>query len=160
MCWPTGWSCSTRDLIAQEGAPDAVYARPADSFVARFLGCPNLLPVQGAASTAGQWMTSIGPLPRDLLAVTPGTTPPRYVLLPTAAELVGATAGAAAGMIVRGHVVRTSFRGDVWRVHMAPDADPALRLTFDLRAVANPLPGAGAAIAVEIDPQRLVAIPE
>ena len=124
--------------IAQEGAPDAVYARPADSFVARFLGCPNLVPVQAAASTAEEWMTPIGPLPRDAVPVMPGASPPGYVLLPTAGALAGPAVGVASGIVVRGHVVRTTFRGDVWRVHLAPDADPALRLTFDLRAPDRP----------------------
>jgi ABC-type Fe3+/spermidine/putrescine transport system ATPase subunit len=151
--------------VAQEGVPEDVYAHPADSFVARFLGCPNLLPLQAAASTAEYWATSIGPVPRGLAPAVSHGEPPGFVLLPTAAALVAEAPSSPAGIAIRGHVIRAAFRGDIWRIHVVPDADPALRLTFDLpagelSARALPAGGAGMDVVVEVDARRVVAIPE
>jgi ABC-type Fe3+/spermidine/putrescine transport system ATPase subunit len=151
--------------IAQEGAPETLHMHPADSFVARFLGCPNLLPVQADASTADYWMTSIGPLPRNPAVAAADAGPPRFVLLPTAAALAVEESAWPASIAIRGRVVRTAFRGDVWRVHLAPAADSTLRLTFDLPAGslpmhAHPFVGPGADFVVAVDPRRIVAIPE
>jgi iron(III) transport system ATP-binding protein len=95
-------------LIVQEGAPRDVYLRPADSFVANFLGRTNL--IEGRVTDAsGQVETRWGVLRVSLPAwasqgseVTVGFRPESVLLSETGAESDG----------LSGKIASTSFIGD------------------------------------------------
>ncbi|MEU0395575.1 ABC transporter ATP-binding protein [Streptomyces sp. NPDC006208] len=87
--------------IAQVGSPEEVYQRPADPWVAGFVGDAVLLPGTGDNGTAA---TALGPVP---LAAAPGSTREGTVLLrPEQLELTTTDAPAA-----QGTVVNVSFYG-------------------------------------------------
>ncbi|PJK21051.1 ABC transporter ATP-binding protein [Mycolicibacterium goodii] len=79
--------------IAQAGPPEEVYRRPADTFVATFVGSPKMNLVDGAVS-GGQLRTESGLRIRvggpDAAAVTVGVRPDDLTLTPTSDPADGA----------------------------------------------------------------------
>jgi ABC-type Fe3+/spermidine/putrescine transport system ATPase subunit len=130
--------------IVQVGTPEAVYARPASAFVARFLGLTNLL--EATLHDDGTVSTPLGALevahPSQL-----ATRNARFLILirPEAARLSGS------GNPLRVRVVERSFRGSHTRLIVQPERGPALAFDF----AAQPLPPVGEVVDVFLDPERL-----
>jgi ABC-type Fe3+/spermidine/putrescine transport system ATPase subunit len=139
--------------IVQRGDPRDVYARPADAFVASFLGVANLLP--GRREGDGSFRTRGGlRLPAESLA---GSREAAEAVAAFREETVRALPlGAADGGdgAVRGTATDVAFLGPVARVVVAVGAE---------RVVAHAPPGAGVrpgdAVAVRIAPASVVLLP-
>ncbi|OIV35493.1 iron ABC transporter ATP-binding protein [Mangrovactinospora gilvigrisea] len=134
--------------IAQTGTPQELWRRPADEFVARFLGFGNLVP---ATASGGEAETPWGPVPvpkdaadgRYLLLVRPGGV---RLAAPEAASL-------------RASVTARTFRGgpaDSVTLALDPERGPALEATCRL----GDAPVPGSTVAVAFDRDEVVLLPQ
>ncbi|CAL9542312.1 Spermidine_putrescine import ATP-binding protein PotA [Streptomyces sp. enrichment culture] len=128
--------------IAQSGTPLQVWQRPADAFVARFLGFENVV----AATVAGQAAdTAWGkvPVPRD------APQGERTLLVrPAGVRLVPAGEG------LRCTVVARTFKGTHVAVRLQPQDAPRLEAACALRAA----PEVGDEVGVGFDPDETVVL--
>ncbi|GLW48463.1 Fe(3+) ions import ATP-binding protein FbpC [Streptomyces sp. NBRC 14336] len=128
--------------IAQTGTPLEVWQRPADEFVARFLGFDNVI----AATVAGEAAaTRWGKLP------VPEGTPegPRTLLVrPAGVRLVAADQG------LRCTVAARTFKGTHVAVHLQPEDAPRLEAACALREA----PEVGDEVGVEFDATEIVVL--
>ncbi|WP_318201138.1 ABC transporter ATP-binding protein [Streptomyces sp. SCL15-4] len=121
--------------IAQSGTPVEVWQRPADAFVARFLGFENVVP----ATVAGTVAVS----PWGKLPVPDGSAQgSRTVLVrPAGVRLVPAGQGLSCTVTAR------TFKGAHVAVHLQPADGPRLEAACALRDAPEP----GASVGVEFD---------
>jgi thiamine transport system ATP-binding protein len=130
--------------IAQSGTPREVWQRPADAFVARFLGFDNIVP---ATVTAGSAATPWGSLP------LPGNTPqgPCHLLVrQTGVRIVAAAQGLACTVTAR------TFHGSHVTVRLRPHRDaPVLAATCTLAGA----PQTGDTVGVEFAGEDIVVLP-
>lgn len=136
--------------VVQEGTPEEVYCHPADSFVAHFLGLPNLIP--GRMVGPEHVETALGTLiVLDPGGCTSGSGERVTVLIrPEAAVL--AVDGLAPN-VVHGRVLDRSFRGSHYHVRMACGDDVTLEL--DVQPLGQPLAAPGEEIALSLQPAGL-----
>jgi thiamine transport system ATP-binding protein len=125
--------------VVQEGRPAEVWRRPADAFVARFLGFTNLVPVTVAAGRAG---TPWGPIEVDGAGDGAGL----LVIRPDALKLGPGP--------VRGTVTASAFQGDHFLVTVATGAGPALEADVP----ADHVPEVGELVAFCIDPRGVSTV--
>ncbi|MYR43178.1 ABC transporter ATP-binding protein [Streptomyces sp. SID5910] len=128
--------------IAQEGTPLQVWQRPADAFVARFLGFDN---VAEATVTGQVAVTPWGKVP------VPEDSPQgaRTVLVrPAGVRIVPADDG------LRCTVAARTFRGTHVAVHLQPQGAPRLEVACALRAA----PEVGDTVGVEFDGEEIVVL--
>ncbi|WP_326596272.1 ABC transporter ATP-binding protein [Streptomyces sp. NBC_01803] len=135
--------------VAQSGSPVEVWLRPADSFVARFLGFRNL--VEATVGADGTAVTPWGPVP-----VPGGTAPGRRRLLirPSGVRLTAPDADPPEGP--RATVRARTFRGDHVLLYLDPERGPGLEAACPLRDA----PAEGAAVGVGFDRADVVVLPE
>ncbi|MFB6959380.1 ABC transporter ATP-binding protein [Streptomyces sp. NPDC056309] len=128
--------------IAQWGTPLEVWQRPADAFVARFLGFEN---VAEANVDGGVAVTPWGKVP-----VPGGSAQGTRTLLvrPAGVRLVPAAEGLPCTVTAR------TFRGTHVTVHLQPDNAPRLEAACALRAA----PEVGDEVAVEFDTTEIVVL--
>ncbi|MFE9358033.1 ABC transporter ATP-binding protein [Streptomyces olivaceoviridis] len=128
--------------IAQSGTPLGVWQRPADAFVARFLGFENLVPATVAGTAADS--------PWGKLPVAEGSAQgPRTVLVrPAGVRLVPADQGLACTVTAR------TFKGTHVAVHLQPADGPRLEAACPLRDAPEP----GASVGVEFDVAETVVL--
>ena len=134
--------------IAQVGAPQEVWQRPASAFVARFLGFENVAP---AVVSSGVADTPWGPLP------TPAGTPEgpcELLIRPTGVVVVEDTCNDGAAPM-KATVVGRTFRGDHVALILEPERGPALEAECRLQDAPEP----GAAVRILIDPAEVVPLP-
>ncbi|GAA3066703.1 ABC transporter ATP-binding protein [Streptomyces glomeratus] len=112
--------------IAQSGTPLEVWQRPADTFVARFLGFDNVVEATVSGEAAD---TPWGKLP-----VPEGSSqgPGALLVRPAGVRLVPATQG------LRCTVTARTFRGTHVAVRLQPEEAPALEAACPLRAAPEP----------------------
>ncbi|MEU9558139.1 ABC transporter ATP-binding protein [Streptomyces fumanus] len=128
--------------IAQQGTPLEVWQRPADAFVARFLGFDN---VAGATVTGTVADTPWGKLPVPEGAPQGSRT---VLVRPAGVRLV------AAGTGLPGTVTARTFRGTHVAVHVQPGGAPRLEAACALRDA----PGVGDAVGVAFDAAEIVVL--
>ncbi|MBZ9640307.1 ABC transporter ATP-binding protein [Streptomyces sp. PSKA30] len=129
--------------IAQSGTPLEVWQRPADEFVARFLGFDNVV----AATVSGQAAdTPWGKLPVPEGAAQGAGT---ILVRPAGVRLVPADAG------LRCTVAARTFKGTHVAVHLQPEGAPRLEAACALREA----PEVGDAVGVEFDVAEIVVLP-
>ncbi len=150
--------------IVQVGTPRAVHERPANEFVARFLGRANILHGTVRATGGGHprlLETEIGLLPYDLPAAAGerGTVlirPERITLVDTSLGQRASGRPTAPGergpCTLHGTLQNTSFRGIAALATVAVDA---ISLQVLIPA-GRTLPPAGAAVTVSFDPRAAV----
>ncbi|MFJ5154973.1 ABC transporter ATP-binding protein [Streptomyces sp. NPDC088353] len=128
--------------IAQWGTPLEVWQRPADAFVARFLGFENVVEANVDGEVA---VTPWGKVP-----VPDGSAQgPRTVLVrPAGVRLVPAAEGLPCTVTAR------TFKGTHVTVHLQPDNAPRLEAACALRAA----PEVGDEVAVEFDTTEIVVL--
>jgi thiamine transport system ATP-binding protein len=126
--------------IVQQGRPDEVWRRPADRFVARFLGFTNLVPVAVAGGVAAT--------PWGDVAV-PDSPPGERVLVIRPDGLIPGPGP------VAGEVIASAFRGDHFRVRFATTVGPVL----DADVPAGSVPDVGDAVTFSIDPRGVATVP-
>jgi thiamine transport system ATP-binding protein len=128
--------------IAQSGTPLEVWQRPADAFVARFLGFENVVEATVVAEAAD---TPWGKVP-----VPEGAPQGTRTLLvrPAGVRLVPADSG------LRCTVAARTFRGTHVAVHLQPEGAPRLEAACALRAA----PEVGDEVGVEFDEAEIVVL--
>ncbi|MFS4096625.1 ABC transporter ATP-binding protein [Streptomyces sp. AF1A] len=128
--------------IAQSGTPLEVWQRPADAFVARFLGFDNVVPATVAGTAADS--------PWGKLPVPDGSPQGAHTLLvrPAGVRLVPADTG------LRCTVTARTFKGTHVAVHLQPEDGPRLEAACALRDA----PEAGARVGAEFDAADVVVL--
>ncbi|WP_055493462.1 ABC transporter ATP-binding protein [Streptomyces sp. TP-A0356] len=128
--------------IAQSGTPLEVWQRPADEFVARFLGFDNVV----AATVAGEAADT----PWGKLPVPEGSPqgPGTLLVRPAGVGLVGPSEG------LRCTVSARTFRGTHVAVHLMPEQAPPLEAACPLRAAPEP----GDQVGVVFDAAEVVVL--
>ncbi|MEW2401511.1 ABC transporter ATP-binding protein [Streptomyces sp. NPDC046862] len=128
--------------IAQSGTPLEVWQRPADEFVARFLGFDNVV----AATVSGQ----VADTPWGKVPVPEGTPQETVALLvrPAGVRLVEPAEG------VRCTVAARTFRGTHVTVHLQPEDAPRLEAACALREAPEP----GDEVGVTFDAAEIVVL--
>ncbi|MEV5338054.1 ABC transporter ATP-binding protein [Streptomyces sp. NPDC052676] len=128
--------------IAQSGTPLAVWQRPADAFVARFLGFDNVVD----ATVTGQAAAT----PWGKLPVPEGAAQGARTLLvrPAGVRLVAPDAG------LRCTVAARTFKGTHVAVHLQPESAPRLEAACALRSA----PEVGDVVGVEFDTAEIVVL--
>ncbi|WP_073950292.1 ABC transporter ATP-binding protein [Streptomyces kebangsaanensis] len=128
--------------IAQTGTPLEVWQRPADAFVARFLGFENVVE---ATVDGGAAITPWGKVP-----VPDGAPRGTHTLLvrPAGVRLVPAAEG------LRCTVTARTFKGTHVTLHLQPDNAPRLEAACPLRGA----PEVGAEIGVEFDSTEIAVL--
>jgi ABC-type Fe3+/spermidine/putrescine transport system ATPase subunit len=149
--------------VEQEGSPTTLYRRPANRFVARFLGMHNLLPGRLANDPEESEvvvMTTIGPVRG--IAIAPGLVrgdAVTVVLRPDAARWIspGEDKRQTENMLY-GQLRALSFRGSQIKIEVS--LGPDNRFTFELPgALTDSLPAVGQPIglALEVDGVAVLA---
>jgi ABC-type Fe3+/spermidine/putrescine transport system ATPase subunit len=136
--------------VAQIGAPQEVYRRPASAWVARFLGLTNLLPAKIVASEVE---TEIGRLEIGDLGVANLQSPIsnfQLLIRPEAARLNDTGPNT-----VRGVVTERSFRGEYYRLGVRHES--GIELAFNVPASVD-LPACGESVTLSLDPQALTLL--
>jgi iron(III) transport system ATP-binding protein len=138
--------------VVQTGAPEDVYDRPADAFVAGFVGAANLLEaeVEGPDTLRLWGAAAIG-------AATAGHAPGTRLTAVIRPEAVRLAANGEAGL--RAIVVGRVFTGPAVRIEAAPLAAPDQRLIADVPAGPQ-IPDVGAAVDLVLPQERLRLLPE
>ncbi|MEU6509353.1 ABC transporter ATP-binding protein [Streptomyces sp. NPDC046942] len=128
--------------IAQSGTPLEVWQRPADAFVARFLGFDNVVEATVVGTAADS--------PWGKLPVPDGSPQGARTLLvrPAGVRLVAADAGLPCTVTAR------TFKGTHVAVHLQPGDGPRLEAACALRDA----PEAGDAVGVEFDAADVVVL--
>jgi thiamine transport system ATP-binding protein len=128
--------------IAQSGTPVEVWQRPADAFVARFLGFENVVPATVAGTVADS--------PWGKLPVPDGSAQGSRALLvrPAGVRLVPADQGLSCTVTAR------TFRGTHVAVQLQPADGPRLEAACALRDAPEP----GASVGVEFDVAEIVVL--
>ena len=130
--------------IEQAGAPQAIYARPASAFVARFLGLSNLLNGEVLYQQGLPVLqTAIGDLPA---AAIPAGTPAGKVTVLIHPD--GVQLDSRLPCQLAGRLVKKSFRGSTFRAVVDVHGTG---LTFDFLSSA-PLPAVGEPLELGYDP--------
>jgi thiamine transport system ATP-binding protein len=128
--------------IAQSGTPLEVWQRPADEFVARFLGFDNVVEGTVAGEAAD---TPWGKVPVPAGAAQGTRT---LLVRPAGVRLVGADAG------LRCTVTARTFKGTHVAVHLQPEDAPRLEAACALREA----PEVGDAVGVEFEVAEIVVL--
>ncbi|MEU2716517.1 ABC transporter ATP-binding protein [Streptomyces sp. NPDC007205] len=128
--------------IAQSGTPLEVWQRPADAFVARFLGFDNVVPATVAGTVADS--------PWGKLPVPEGSPQGARSLLvrPAGVRLVAADTGLPCTVTAR------TFKGTHVAVHLQPQDGPRLEAACALRDA----PEVGGGVGVEFDAAEIVVL--
>ncbi len=133
--------------LIQVGTPEDIYADPASTFVARFLGLDNLVRAQPVADEdPTQVDTAIGRLPVS----TPVEGPVTILIRPEAASLDGAQP-----LTLQGELVERSFRGTTQRAVIR--VAEGVQLSFDFTS-SEKLPPVGETLVIGLDPARAIQI--
>ncbi|MCB0115916.1 MAG: ABC transporter ATP-binding protein, partial [Caldilineaceae bacterium] len=147
-----------RGRIEQIGTPQQVYARPATSFVARFLGLTNLIEGEIQAGEPSKMVTELGVFHLPQLS-SPGT----HTLL-IRPEIERANLGQdASGGGIRGVLTAVSFRGSDYHIDIAVKDSHGVAHTLDFILPTRhrgrlQLPEIGQGIQLGIDGEQLVLL--
>jgi ABC-type Fe3+/spermidine/putrescine transport system ATPase subunit len=132
--------------VVQIGEPQAIYARPASVFVARFLGLTNLIAAGPAGGGQPGAETALGRLPlREVLS-----GPATLLIRPDSARLDGQGA-----TVLEGEVAQKTFRGGLTRLDVVAHG---IRMRFDFPSGTD-LPGPGGRIRIGLPPEAIQVLP-
>ncbi|MFC7739074.1 ABC transporter ATP-binding protein [Roseomonas sp. GCM10028921] len=124
----------SRGHIAQIGPPQQIYERPADPFVADFIGTTNFLPARIAAAGSGTALLELGDGQRVEVAAECPPKPGTRVTLAFRPEQMRVAAASdvtdGAGSVVETRVLTRSYVGGRWQVGLDLGGG-ALRLETD-----------------------------
>jgi ABC-type Fe3+/spermidine/putrescine transport system ATPase subunit len=147
-----------RGRIEQVGAPQEVYSRPANEFVARFLGLQNLAPATGDPAQPGLWHTPVGQF------VLEGEPAQGQTLLirPQAVRTCTTDSGEPEVNQIVGRLESFLFRGSHYRIELAVEgANGNQHLVFELPMAPNrpsTPPKPGSRVTLTLDPAYLALI--
>lgn len=144
--------------IVQVDAPPQLYRRPANTFVAEFLGFRNLLPlVETPAGREVCTAAGVFALPEAPFgALDSGAR----LLIPPDAAVLDAPCPGPAYVAFTGRVVATTFRGSVFQLEVAPVTDAtACNLSFEFRNRGrNRLPQVGEQVELWLDSSQMMVV--
>ncbi|MBV8523564.1 MAG: ABC transporter ATP-binding protein, partial [Acetobacteraceae bacterium] len=141
--------------LEQVGRPQEVYERPANRFVASFIGSANILPaVVRYGSSRGALLDCAG---FSVRAAEPAPEGAR-VFLALRPERV--RLGLSAGNQVQGVVADCSYHGESLMLTVSIGAGATLRVTQPLTEGLREVPKLGEAIAVSWPPEASIVLPE
>lgn len=126
-------------VIEQFGAPESVYRQPQTTFVARFLGLNNIVPVLG--HDGGYVQTAVGQFAAS-------GEPEAVLLHPDGMAIVPSAMDAITGV-----VKESVFRGDDYKLVMRHESGTRLTLKVDGKA-----PAVGETVAVTIAPEMVIPL--
>lgn len=132
--------------IEQIGAPDALYRTPRTTFVARFLGFENLVPVTDVEGKL--CITPLGRLPCASMSDRPAA----LLLHPS-----GITTDSSSAIQISGTITRRTFRGDYYLIEMQPEGVPDVTLTFRMSGN-KPIPEIHASLIIGVDPDAILPL--
>ncbi|MDX6750552.1 ABC transporter ATP-binding protein [Geminicoccaceae bacterium 1502E] len=149
--------------IQQAANPVDTYARPANRFVAGFLGVTNFLPGRLSSLADGRAVIEVEGTPLEGLCADPSLAPGAAVAAAVRAERVriaGTGATAPEESRVEGEVVEVVFEGDrfVYELRMPSLGGIPLRL-FDLDPLAHPRHAPGERVTVAWRHRDLMVFP-
>jgi iron(III) transport system ATP-binding protein len=107
-----------RARIAQEGTPNDLYDRPADAFVADFIGGANLVPCEVVAVEDGMATMRLADLTLPVRAGSVTKGPALAVIRPSAVDL---TDGASSGPSLPAQVRKATYLGSYWEYTLASE---------------------------------------
>ena len=136
--------------IVQQGAPQAVYRRPASAWVARFLGLTNLVPARVVSLEPLQVDTPLGHFTPPAAEPVAAGQQVRLLIRPEAARLA-ADCPPESGIALEGTVHAGSFRGGYYRIVVQHAS--GLELAFELISDADGLPAPGESISLALRPE-------
>jgi iron(III) transport system ATP-binding protein len=139
-----------RARIAQEGTPSDLYDRPADAFVADFIGGANLVACEVTAVVGGLATVSLGELTLSVRAGAAGRGPALTVIRPSAVELAVAPL---VGRSLSAEVVKATYLGSHWEYTLT-SAIGGLFVTQPVECLHE----AGARVHVVLDPDHLALV--
>ena len=130
--------------VEQIGSPTQVYRYPETTFVARFLGLNNVVPVESLRGSGAQT-----PLGSFNIPVRDGGKPAAFLLHPDGIQ-------ADPQSEIAGTVTESVFLGDAYRVEL--DTPQHIPLTFKLSARDNPMPNPGDTFRISIAPEYVLPL--
>jgi iron(III) transport system ATP-binding protein len=139
-----------RARIAQEGTPSDLYDRPADAFVADFIGGANLVPCEVTAVEDGLAKVSLGDLTLSVRAGTAGKGPALAVIRPSAVEL---TIVAWEGRSLPAKVSKATYLGSHWEYTL----ESAMGELFVMQPIER-RHKAGATVHIVLAPEQLALV--
>ncbi|MDB5058594.1 MAG: transporter ATP-binding protein [Chloroflexi bacterium] len=119
--------------LAQMGTPEELYHRPANPFIASFLGAANFVPGSASGTTAGQAVVRNGDLALRCVAQNPVAGPAVAVLRPEDGTL-HSSPPSIEGNMLQGHVVHSEFLGGRWRHVVSVTGELTIQLLTSDRA--------------------------
>jgi ABC-type Fe3+/spermidine/putrescine transport system ATPase subunit len=151
--------------IEQVDAPPQLYRRPANTFVAGFLGFRNLLPFTLDPAGAQTVHTAAGVFALPVAPPTLLDTDARLLIPPDAAVLDAQSPGPTY-VPFTGRVAATTFRGSVFQVEVTPLSSAVLassasdcRLIFEFRNRGRDrLPQVGEQVALWLDTAQMLVV--
>ncbi|MEZ4869244.1 MAG: ABC transporter ATP-binding protein [Caldilineaceae bacterium] len=163
--------------IEQIGAPQQLYYKPANRFVARFLGFSNLLPIRTVEQPAllttagGKWhlphlATAIIPDHEQQLLIRPDAVC-ALATVPFPPNTEPQTQLDTHEIVVTGVIAQLSFRGSYYRlgINLESSLDPQLLLSFDVPGALMPSlehqetgVAPGQAIWLKLDPMAITLV--
>jgi ABC-type Fe3+/spermidine/putrescine transport system ATPase subunit len=130
--------------VAQVGAPEEIWERPASRFVAEFMGFRNIFPVTGSPGRPRVAGLDVSP--------AAGPVAPRYAAIRPERVRIGPPFTGAA--LLRGTVTARTYAGDAWTHEVRLGDGAAIEATTG-RAYPE-----GEAVHLSLDPAHLVFLPE
>jgi iron(III) transport system ATP-binding protein len=139
-----------RARIAQEGTPSDLYDRPADAFVADFIGGANLVACEVTAVEDGVATVRLGDLTLSVRAGAVGKGPGLAVIRPSTVDLLAAPA---AGRSLSAQVSKATYLGSHWEYTL----DTPIGELFVMQPVES-RHEAGATVHVVLAPEQLALV--
>jgi iron(III) transport system ATP-binding protein len=135
--------------IAQEGTPTDLYERPADSFVADFIGGANLIPCEIVRREDAAALVRFGN--NELRVAAPRVDGSAGYLVVRSAAVALTKANGAAGLVAT--VRKATYLGGHWEYTL----DTPFGVLFLAQPVGNKFEQ-GASVALQLDPQHLSVV--
>jgi iron(III) transport system ATP-binding protein len=140
--------------VVQDGTPRDLYERPANRFIADFIGNANILPVTLHADAGSMARAALGSLEVSLPSRGEQSGPAELAVRPQAFRLHGRTPGAGE---IGATVLKAAYLGSHMEYELALDGVPSEIFVID-RDVALPHP-AETRVAVSVDASGAAIIP-
>jgi ABC-type Fe3+/spermidine/putrescine transport system ATPase subunit len=142
--------------LVQSGTPEEIYSRPADLFVAEFIGQGNVLPVQSSDAASRTVRTAFGALLK--VAAWQGGRAPSHVLIRFNNVRIHPATDVTAGRdnVMPGRLSAIQFIGD--RFHLEAVVAEGFRITAYAENVAHLAQHVGRDVAVELPVECLSAL--
>ncbi|HHY56000.1 MAG TPA: ABC transporter ATP-binding protein [Chloroflexi bacterium] len=144
--------------IIQVDAPPQLYRRPANTFVAGFLGFRNLLPI---TATPGERQVCTAAGAFILPAAPPGPLAPgARLLIPPDAAVLDVQSPGPTYVSFSGRVTATTFRGSVFQLQVAPATEEVgCQLSFEFRNRGRDrLPTIGETVLLWLDTAQMIVV--